>query len=130
MTSSSIRRVVHASYDATLARVAEVLKSEGFGVLTEIDMQSTLKAKLGVDFRKYKILGACNPPLALEALTADLEIGLMLPCNVVVYEESEGTTVVMAIDPTTTIATGENPTLVSLAETVKAKLTRALDQLS
>jgi uncharacterized protein (DUF302 family) len=109
--------------------VPEALKSEGFGVLTEIDVQSTLKQKLGIDFRRYKILGACNPPLAHQALQAELEIGLMLPCNLIVYEDDDRHAVVVAMDPTTTMAAAGNPKLVELAETVKRKLTSALAKL-
>ena len=129
MTTFGMTKMLRASYDQALARVPEALKSEGFGVLTEIDVQSTLKQKLGVDFRRYKILGACNPPLAHEALQAELEIGLMLPCNVVVYEGDDGKAVVLAIDPTTTLATAGNPKLEELAKAVKEKLTRAMEKL-
>jgi len=129
MTTFGIRKDLRARYDEALARVPEALKSEGFGVLTEIDVQSTLKAKLGVDFRRYKILGACNPPLAHQALQAELEVGLMLPCNVVVYEGDDGRAVVLAIDPTTTVAASGNAKLVEVAEVVKQKLTRALGKL-
>lgn len=124
-----IRKVLRGSYDEALARVPEVLKSEGFGVLTEIDVQSTLKQKLGVDFRRYKILGACNPPLAHQALQAELEIGLMLPCNVIVYEGEDQKAIVVAMDPTTTMSAAGNPKLEDLAQTVKQKLTAALDKL-
>ena len=130
MTTFGIRKVVNATYDEALIRVPEALKSEGFGVLTEIDVQSTLKQKIGVDFRRYKILGACNPPLAHEALQAELEVGLMLPCNVVVYEGDDSKAVVMAIDPTTTMAASGNPKLVELADTVKQKLSRVLEKLT
>jgi uncharacterized protein (DUF302 family) len=126
MTTLGIRRVLHATYDQALARVPEALKSEGFGVLTEVDLQATLKQKLGVDFRRYTILGACNPPFAHEALQAELEVGLMLPCNVVVYEGDDRRAVVLMIDPTKTMAATGNPKLLELAESVKAKLTRAL----
>ena len=129
MTTFGIRKELRATYDEAIARVPEALKSEGFGVLTEIDVQSTLQAKLGVDFRRYKILGACNPPLAHQALQAELEAGLMLPCNVVVYEGDDQRAVVMAIDPTKTMVATGNPKLVELAETVKEKLTRALAKL-
>ncbi len=129
MSTPGIRRALRASYDEALVRVPEALKAEGFGILTEIDMQATLKAKLGVDFRRYKILGACNPPFAHQALQAELEVGLMLPCNVVVYEGDDQHAVVVAVDPTTTVATTGNPKLVALAETVKAKLTAALARL-
>ena len=124
-----IRKSLRATYDEALARVPEALKSEGFGVLTEIDIQSTLKQKLGVDFRRYKILGACNPPFAHEALETDLAAGLLLPCNVVVYEGDDRRAVVMAVDPTQTVAATGNPKLVALAEAVKEKLTRALSRL-
>jgi uncharacterized protein (DUF302 family) len=100
MTDFGIRKTLRASYDEALINLPEALKSEGFGVLTEIDLQHTLKQKLGVDVRRYKILGACNPPFAYEALQADLEVGLMLPCNVIVYEGDDGRTVVVAVDPT------------------------------
>lgn len=129
MTSFGIRKVLSATYEEALVRVPEALKSEGFGILTEIDVQSTLKQKLGVDFRRYKILGACNPPLAHEALQAELEIGLMLPCNVIVYEGDDHKTVVTAIDPSNTVAATGNPALVKLATIVKEKLTRALAKL-
>jgi uncharacterized protein (DUF302 family) len=123
------RRELKSSFDEVVARLPQALKSEGFGVLTEIDIKDTLKKKLDVDFRRYKIFGACNPPLAHQALQAELEIGLMLPCNVIVYEGDQGHTVVAAIDPTQTMATVGNPKLVSLAGQVRDKLTRALAQL-
>jgi uncharacterized protein (DUF302 family) len=129
MTTFAIRKPLQATYDEALVRVPEALKFEGFGVLTEIDVQSTLKRKLGVDFRRYKILGACNPPLAHSALQAELEFGIMLPCNVVVYEGDDGKAVVLAMDPTKTMAGVGNPKLVELAATVKEKLTRALAHL-
>ena len=123
------RRELKSSFDEVVARLPQALKSEGFGVLTEIDIKDTLKKKLDVDFRRYKIFGACNPPLAHQALQAELEIGLMLPCNVIVYEGDQGHTVVAAIDPTQTMAAAGNPVLVSLATQVRDKLTRALGQL-
>jgi uncharacterized protein (DUF302 family) len=125
-----IRRELQGTYDEAITRVPEALKAEGFGILSEIDIQSTLKQKLGVDFRRYTILGACNPPLAHEALTTDLEIGLMLPCNVIVYEADNKRAVVVAIDPTTTMAATGEAKLTELANTVKDKLTSALDRLS
>lgn len=130
MTTFGIRKSLRATFDETLVRVTEALKSEGFGVLTEIDVQQTLKQKLGVDFRRYKILGACNPPFAHQALEVELEAGLMMPCNVIVYEEDErGRVAVAAIDPTKTVAASGNPKLAELAGAVKDKLTRALARL-
>jgi uncharacterized protein (DUF302 family) len=99
-------------------------------VLTEIDLQRAFADKLGVPFRRYKILGACNPPFAHAALGAELEAGLVLPCNVVVYEDDEHRAVITAVDPTKTVAALGNPTLVELAATVKEKLTRALERVA
>jgi uncharacterized protein (DUF302 family) len=118
MTTFGIRKVLRTPYDQALARVPEALKSEGFGVLTEIDVQSTLKQKLGIDFRRYKILGACNPPFAHEALQEELAAGLLLPCNVVVYEGEDRRAVVIAVDPTQTVAATGNPNLGKLADKV------------
>lgn len=115
-------------YEQAVAAVTEALKSEGFGVLTEIDIKATLKKKLDVDFRKYIILGACNPSLAHEALSAELEIGLLLPCNVIVYEEGDGV-VVAAIDPITALGIVGNVALESMAEQVNTKLNRVIDSL-
>ncbi len=126
-----MRKVLEAPVDDVLARVPDALKSEGFGVLTQIDVRHTLKQKIGVDFRRYHILGACNPALAHRALQEELEIGVMLPCNVIVYEADDGKTVVTAVDPTRTVATaGENPRLKELAATVREKLARAIDRLA
>jgi len=124
-----MRKALSASYEEALQRVPEALKTQGFGVLTEIDVQSTLKEKIGADFRRYKILGACNPPLALRALEAELEVGLMLPCNVIVYEDDQGKAVVVAIDPVQTIASTGSPALQAVAAEVKQKLSLALEQL-
>ena len=129
MTTFAIRALPRCSYDEALLRVPEALQSEGFGVLTEIDVRATLAKKLGVDFRRYKILGACNPPFAHQALQAELEIGLLLPCNVVVYEDDEHRAVVLAIDPTVTVASTGNTKLAELALAVKQKLTNALAKL-
>lgn len=124
----TMKKQLDVGYDDALARVPEALKSEGFGVLTEIDVKQTLKNKLNVDFRRYKILGACNPPLAHEALTTMLEVGVMLPCNVVVYEGDDGKAVVLAIDPVQTVAAAQ-PALSKMATTVRDKLARALEKL-
>jgi uncharacterized protein (DUF302 family) len=130
MKEFSIVAPFRGTFDQALMRVPEALKSEGFGVLTEIDVRETLKNKLGVDFRRYKILGACNPPFAHEALQAELAVGLMLPCNVVVYEADDGQAVVMAVDPTATVAATGNSTLIRLAGQVKTRLEQALARLA
>src|SRR5579859_1202593 len=105
-------------FDEAVAKVTDALKTEGFGVLTEIDVQATLKKKLDVDFRRYKILGACNPAFAHKALETSLDVGLLLPCNVVVYEEDGGATHVAAIDPLETIAARGEPALQGIARDV------------
>ncbi|HUB06110.1 MAG TPA: DUF302 domain-containing protein [Myxococcales bacterium] len=129
MTKFGIRRELRATFDEALARLPEALKAEGFGMLTEIDVQGTLKQKLGVDFRRYRILGACNPALAHRALQAELEIGVAMPCNVIVYEGDAGRAVVVAMDPTQTIAAGGSAQLAPLAAEVKARMERALERL-
>ena len=122
-----IQRQVPLDYEAVLAKLPEALKTEGFGVLTEIDVRNTLRAKLGVEFRRYKILGACNPPLAHRVLEAELGAGVMLPCNVIVYEEGDHS-VVTAIDPMETFAASDDR-LRPIAQEVRAKLVRVLDRL-
>lgn len=116
------------SYEEALERVKASLKEEGFGVLTEIDVRQTLKEKLQVEFRKYDIIGACNPPLAHRALQAELNVGLLLPCNVVVYED-DGGTVVTAFDPEAAMGLAGNPALSEVAREAKERLQRALDRL-
>jgi uncharacterized protein (DUF302 family) len=123
-----LQKTVPQPYDTVLAKLPEALKSEGFGVLTQIDVRDTLREKLGVEFRRYKILGTCNPALAHRALQEDLAIGVMLPCNVVVYEEGNQT-VVTAVDPMETIA-AKSDRLRPIAEEVRGKLGRVLEQLS
>jgi uncharacterized protein (DUF302 family) len=123
-----MKRTLRIGYDEALAKVPEALTSEGFGVLTEIDVRETLKQKLGAEFRRYKILGACNPPLAHRALTAELDVGVMLPCNVIVYEGDDGRAVVTAIDPMQTVA-AQSATLKPIAEEVRGKLGRVLERL-
>ena len=110
-------------YDQAIDKVAAALKEEGFGILTEIDVKATLKKKLDADFRKYVILGACNPPLAHRALSAELEIGLLLPCNVIVYEEDDGS-VVSIVDPISMLGVVESPELEPVASEARARLER------
>jgi uncharacterized protein (DUF302 family) len=128
MAEIGMRKTVKGSYDVVLAKVPEVLKAEGFGVLTRIDVKQTLKEKIGVDFRRYQILGACNPKLAHQALGAEIGIGAMLPCSVAVWEEDDGRVTVNAVDPMQTIAAA-SPALRSLAEQVRERLSRALSAL-
>ncbi|MGH9889456.1 MAG: DUF302 domain-containing protein [bacterium] len=122
-----MRKTLGIGYDAALAKLPEALRSEGFGVLTEIDVRETLRAKLGVEFRRYKIFGACNPPLAHRALEIDLAVGVMLPCNVIVYEEDDHA-VVTAVDPMQTVA-AQDERLRVVADEVRARLARVLDRL-
>lgn len=118
-------------YEEAVEKVTAALKNEGFGVLTQIDVKATLKQKLDVDFRRYIILGACNPPLAYRAFTAELEIGLLLPCNVVVYESDGGSgSVVSIIDPVMMLGIGLNPDLSPVGEEAATRLRRVLDSLS
>ena len=128
MADIGMKKVVKASYDEALARIPELLKAEGFGVLTRIDVKQTLKEKIGVDFRRYQILGACNPRYAHEALKIELDLGVMLPCNVIVYEGDDGRTVVTAVDPMQTIAASD-PSLRPVAEQVRQKLASVLAKL-
>jgi uncharacterized protein (DUF302 family) len=116
-------------FDGALARVTEELKRGGFGVLTQIDVQQTLRQKLGVDFRKYRILGACNPPFAHQALLAEERIGLMLPCNVIVQELAQGQVEVAAIDPLASMAAIENPELEAIGRQVRARLQKVIENL-
>jgi uncharacterized protein (DUF302 family) len=115
-------------FEEALRRVTEALKAEGFGVLTEIDVRETLKKKLGVDFPRYMILGACNPELAHRALSADPYIGLLLPCNVIVMEAADATTVSIA-DPRAMFRIVENPEVAPIADEAEAKLKRALERI-
>jgi uncharacterized protein (DUF302 family) len=129
-TAYGIKIAVALPYEEAVLRTTDALKAEGFGVLTTIDVQATLRAKLGREFRKYVILGACNPPLADRALQAELEIGLLLPCNVVVYETGPTETVVAAMAPMAALGiVGDNAALQSVAHEADARLRRALAAL-
>jgi uncharacterized protein (DUF302 family) len=129
-TRYGIGTSVPLDYARAVERTKEALGREGFGVLSEIDVAATLKKKLDVDFRPYVILGACNPPLAYQALTAERDIGLLLPCNVVVYaDDTPGRSVVAVMDPVEALALTGNDEIRPLAEEVKTRLTRVLEAL-
>jgi uncharacterized protein (DUF302 family) len=124
-----ISRTVQFPFDVAIEKVTSVLKDEGFGILTDIDVRSTLKTKLGIEWRPYRILGACSPPLAHRALQAEDKIGVMLPCNVIVQEVRPGEVEVAAIDPTAAMDRVGNPALSELAESVRTKMKSALARL-
>lgn len=124
-----IRTTVKTSYEDTIPRVTDALKQEGFGILTQIDVKDTLKKKLNVDFPKYVILGACNPPLAHKALSTETEIGLLLPCNVIVYEGKDGKTVVAAQDPDAALGIVGNPAVAPVAKEARERLVRVIESL-
>ena len=129
-TELGFRVKLNTSYAEAVQKATAALKAEGFGVLTEIDVQATLKQKLNADFRRYVILGACNPPLAHRALSANLDVGLLLPCNVTVYEEGDGA-VVTAVNPVMMLGALQDDQLVcDVAEEAKARLQRAIASLS
>ena len=128
MPEIGIRKNVALDFDEVLARLPEALKAEGFGVLTRIDVKDTLKQKLGVDFKKYQILGACNPKYAFQALSQQPSIGALLPCSIAVWEEAPGQTAVNAVDPMQTIA-ATDPALAPIATEVRARLARVLASL-
>lgn len=120
-------RTIQGSFEEVLGRTLDSLKKEGFGVLTEIDVQQILKKKMDVDFRPYRILGACNPSFAHKALMAEDKIGTMLPCNVIVQELSEGRVEVAAIDPVASMQAVENPSLLPIAKQVQEKLKNVIN---
>lgn len=127
--SYGIRVILDLPFAEAVAKTTEALKNEGFGVLSEIDIRAKLKEKLNVDMPNYLILGACNPPLAHKALQAEPEIGLLLPCNVIVYEKG-GKTVVSAVDPDAMLGVVNNPAVAAVAEDAKKKLQAAIAALS
>ena len=128
-TNYGFSKVVNLGYDKAIEKVTEELKKEGFGILTEIDVKETLKKKLDVDFKPYKILGACNPPFAYKALQSEEQIGLMLPCNVIVYVNDKNETVVAAIDPIASMQAVKNETLGEVATTIQDKLKKVISSL-
>jgi uncharacterized protein (DUF302 family) len=119
-------KVLSVSFEEAVARVTQTLKGQGFGVITEIDVTQTLKAKIGVDFRPYRILGACNPTLAHEALKLEDKVGTMLPCNVIVQELGPGRIEVAAIDPVASMAAIDNPALLEKAAVVRGQLEKVI----
>ncbi len=128
-TKYGLRVAIPIAYDEAVERATAALKDEGFGVLTTIDVKQTIRQKLDKDFRRYVILGACNPPLAHRALTSELEIGLLLPCNVIVYETTPGKSVVAAMAPLAALDVVGNPELHDVAKEADARLRRALTAL-
>lgn len=128
-TEIGIHVPMQLSYERAIERVTAALKQEGFGVLTEIDVQATLKKKLDVDFQRYIILGACNPPLAHRALSTDLDVGLLLPCNVVVYETGPDASMVALVDPLSMLGVITSPALEPIAQEARARLERVAESL-
>jgi uncharacterized protein (DUF302 family) len=124
-----ISKTLQIPFDDAIARVTDALREEGFGVLTEIDVEATLRSKLNVDFRPYRILGACNPALAHQALQAEPRVGIMLPCNVIVQDDGKGGVEVAAVDPVASMMAIDNPHLGELAQQVQAKLRSVIDAL-
>jgi len=120
-------KIVHISFDEAIKQVTEELKKEGFGVLTEIDVKEALKKKLNVDFRKYRILGACSPHYAYKALQAEDKIGTMLPCNVIVQETEDGKVEIAAIDPVASMQAVKNESLGEIASMVRSKLKKVIE---
>ena len=131
MTSDyGFRTGLNIPYEEAIEKTTAALKEEGFGVLTEIDVKATLKKKLDADFRRYIILGACNPNLAYQALQNELEIGLLLPCNVIVYETDEGQSTVSIVDPLSMLGVVESPTIDLIANEARTRLQRVIKTLS
>ena len=122
--------ILNTSYEEAVTKVTDALKEEGFGVLTEIDVKATLKKKLDKEFRKYVILGACNPPYAYRTLQADLDVGLLLPCNVIVYETNDRKAYVSALNPVSALEIMKSEELRKIAEEVSGKLKRVIDTVA
>lgn len=122
-------KIINTSFEEAIAKVTDALKAQGFGVLTEIDVKSTLKQKLDVDFRNYRILGTCNPPFAYKALSVEDKIGTMLPCNVIVQELSEGRIEIAAIDPIASMSAVQNSALGDIAYEVQDRLRKVIESL-
>ncbi len=122
-------KTVNLSYEIAIEKVTEELKNEGFGILTEIDVKETLKKKLDVNFKPYKILGACNPPNAYKALQSEEQIGLMLPCNVIVFVNNESQTVVAAVNPVASMQAIKNANLLKIADEIKNKLKLVVERV-
>lgn len=121
---------IKGGFDQAIEKVTEALKSEGFGVLTEINLKDTLKKKIDVDFYNYKILGACNPSFAYKALMAENKIGTMLPCNIIVQERTPGIIEVSAVDPVASMQAIENPELAGIADEIRSKLKRVIEKIN
>ncbi len=121
---------IKGGFDQAIEKVTEALKSEGFGVLTEINLKDTLKKKIDVDFYNYKILGACNPLFAYKALMAENKIGTMLPCNIIVQERTPGIIEVSAVDPVASMQAIENPELAGIADEIRSKLKRVIEKIN
>lgn len=125
-----MRTTLDIPYEAAIEKATAALKAEGFGVLTEIDVKTTLKTKIDADFRRYVILGACNPNLAHQALQKELEIGLLLPCNVIVYETDDEKATVSIVDPLAMLSVAEGAELQTVADEAKSRLTRVIETLN
>jgi len=126
----ALSTVLNTSYEDAISKVTDALKEEGFGVLTEIDVKSTLKKKLDVDFRKYMILGVCNPPYAFRTLQADLDVGLLLPCNVIVYEIDDKKAYISALNPVSALEVIKSQELRKIAAEVSEKLKRVVEKVA
>jgi uncharacterized protein (DUF302 family) len=125
-----MNKTVSADFEQTVQKVIDALKTEGFGVLSEINIDEKLKEKLGVDFRKYKILGACNPAYAYKALQLEDKIGVMLPCNVIIQETKDGSVEVSAVNPMSSMSGVNNPKLMDIAGEIQSKLRAVIDKLN